>query len=206
MMKKILNNIPPKLNGLKSICGIDEVGRGALAGPLVAASVVLSKNFKSEIIRDSKKMSEKRREKAFKEIMEKALDWSISFVEPKKVDELNVQIATYRAMNDSLNKLKIKPKHILVDGNVFENETNIPHTCIIKGDDKYYSIAAASILAKVTRDNFMKELHKKHPKYDWKNNKGYGSEKHRELIKEDGITKYHRKTFLKKILPTTGSI
>lgn len=205
-MGKILLNIPKKLNHLKSICGIDEVGRGALAGPLVAASVILPKNFKSELVRDSKKISEKRREKAFKEIMEKAVDWSVSFVEPKKVDELNVQIATYKAMNDSLSKLKIKPKHILVDGNVFENETDIPHTCIIKGDDKYYSIAAASIIAKVTRDNFMKELHKEHPKYGWENNKGYGSEIHRDLIKEVGITKHHRKTFLKKILPTTSPI
>jgi len=199
-MQKILSNIPPSLNGLKNICGIDEVGRGALAGPLVAASVVLPKDFKSDLIRDSKKMSEKRREKAFKEIIENALDWSVSFVEPKKVDELNVQIATYRAMNDSLKKLKIKPKHILVDGNVFENESNIPHTCIVKGDDKYYSIAAASIIAKVTRDTFMKELHKEHPKYDWVNNKGYGSETHRNLIKEEGVTKHHRITFLKKIL------
>lgn len=205
-MGKILRNIPKKLNHLKNICGIDEVGRGALAGPLVAASVILPKNFKSELVRDSKKMSEKRRERAFLEIMEKALDWSVSFVEPKKVDELNVQIATYRAMNDSLNKLKIKPKHILVDGNVFKNETDIPHTCIIKGDDKYYSIAAASIIAKVTRDNFMKELHKEHPKYGWEKNKGYGSETHRKLIKEDGVTKHHRKTFLKKILSTTSSI
>jgi ribonuclease HII len=180
--------------------GIDEVGRGALAGPVVAAAVILPKDFKSENIKDSKKLTEKRRKLAFEEIKENALDWSVSFVTAESIDNINIQNATFAAMHESLNKLKVRPEHLLVDGNVFDGYENVPHTCITKGDDKYLSIAAASIVAKVTRDEYMKKIGDRFPQYEWGSNKGYGSKRHRETIQEQGITQFHRKTFLKNIL------
>lgn len=180
--------------------GIDEVGRGALAGPVVAAVVILPKDFKSDIIRDSKKLTEKRRKLAFEEIKEKAIDWSYSFVPAESIDKINIQNATFAAMHKSIDKLKVKPEHLLVDGNVFDNYEGIPHTCVTKGDDKYLSIASASIVAKVVRDEYMVEVSKKFPNYKWDSNKGYGSKEHREMIQENGITYYHRQSFLKNIL------
>ena len=181
-------------------CGIDEAGRGSLAGPVFAAAVILPKDFNSELIKDSKKLSEKKRQKALKEIEENALAWSVQLVDVEDIDKYNIQNATFGAMNKAIGELSVKPEHILVDGNVFESYDDIPFTCVIKGDNEYLSIAAASIVAKVYRDEYMNLLDQKFPGYGWKKNKGYGSKGHIDVIKEDGMTKYHRKTFLKKIL------
>jgi ribonuclease HII len=180
--------------------GIDEVGRGCLAGPVVAAAVILPNNFDYDIVKDSKKLSEKRRKEAYELIKEHAIDYSISFVPASSIDEINIGKATMAAMNKCVEKLEKKPEHLLIDGNVFENAHGIPHTCVVKGDNTYYSIAAASILAKVTRDEYMVQKSKDFPFYKWESNKGYGAKVHRDAIKEHGITQYHRKTFLKNIL------
>lgn len=180
--------------------GVDEAGRGSLAGPVFAAAVILPKNFTSENIKDSKKLTEKGRRNALKEIEENAIDWSVSMVDVEDIDKHNIQNATFGAMNKAINNLSIIPEHILVDGNIFNSFDDIPYTCIIKGDNEYLSIAAASIIAKVYRDEYMIKLYEKYPIYNWKSNKGYGSKEHIKKIKEEGITYYHRKSFLKKIL------
>lgn len=180
--------------------GIDEAGRGALAGPVFAAAVILPKNFTSENIKDSKKLTEKGRKRALKEIEENAISWAVSMIDVEDIDKYNIQNATFGAMNKALNSLDHKPEHILVDGNIFDcyDETN--YTCVVKGDNEYLSIAAASIIAKVYRDEYMIKIHEKYPSYNWKSNKGYGSSEHINIIKEEGITYHHRKSFLKKIL------
>ena len=180
--------------------GIDEVGKGSLAGPVVAAAVILPKDFDYILIKDSKKLSEKKRTEAFELIKEKAIDYSISFISPERIDDINILQATMEAMHLCLNNIETNYQHILVDGNYFLPYNTIPHTCVIKGDNTYYSIAAASILAKVTRDEFMKKLHEKSSRYNWASNKGYGSKEHIESIKKFGITEHHRKSFLKNIL------
>jgi ribonuclease HII len=201
MKKKIkLENHPSELEYLNYICGIDESGRGCLSGPVFAAAVILPKDFESELIRDSKKLSEKKRIEAFELIKKVAISWGYSFVEPDVVDKINIQEATYLAMINSVNKLNVKPEHLLVDGNRFTDELGIPYTCVIKGDNKYLSIAAASIVAKVLRDNYMVDLHKQYPKYKWDSNKGYGSKEHIQKIQTEGVTEHHRKSFLKNIL------
>jgi ribonuclease HII len=180
--------------------GVDEAGRGSLSGPVFAASVILPKDFKSDLIKDSKKLSEKNRHKALTEIEENAIAYSVSMVSEGDIDKNNIQNAVYAAMNKSISELSVEPEHVLIDGNIFESFSDIPYTCIIKGDDKYLSIAAASIVAKVYRDEYMKKLHEKFPSYQWDKNKGYGSVHHINTIREEGITHYHRKTFLNKIL------
>jgi len=180
-------------------CGVDEAGRGSLAGPVFAAAVILPKDFKSENIKDSKKLTEKGRLRALKEIEENAIAWSVEMSKPEVIDEHNIQRATFGAMNKAIYGLSVKPEHILVDGNVFDSFEDVPYTCIIKGDNEYLSIAAASIVAKVYRDEYMKSIHEQFPMYDWNKNKGYGSKKHIEVIKEEGITYHHRKSFLKNI-------
>ncbi len=200
LMKNSLEKFPKELESLNYICGIDEVGRGCLAGPVFAGAVILPKNFESDLIKDSKKLSEKKRLKAFELIKEKAISWSYHQIPQNIIDRDNIQNAIYSAMYGSIKKLKIKPEHLLVDGNIFENKTGIPHTCVIKGDNKYLSIAAASIVAKVSRDNFMVKIGESHPTYNWKNNKGYGSKEHIGIILSEGVTPYHRRSFLKKIL------
>ncbi len=180
--------------------GIDEVGRGCLAGPVVASAVILPSDFDYDIVKDSKKLTEKRRKEAYELIKEHAIEYSISFVDAKSIDKFNILQATMAAMHGCLDKLESEPNHILVDGNVFNKYRDIEHTTVVKGDSKYYSIAAASILAKVTRDEYMKEQHEKFPMYKWDSNKGYGSKVHREAIKEEGISPLHRKSFLKNIL------
>jgi len=180
--------------------GIDEAGRGCLAGPVVAAAVILPTNILTyPLIRDSKKLSEKKRLEAFKLIKEVAIDYSISFITPEEIDKYNILQATMMAMHSCLDNLK-DFNHILIDGNYFNKYKDIPHTCVIKGDDTYYSIAAASILAKVSRDEYMKDLHNKFPHYKWNGNKGYGSAEHIKMIKEIGYTEHHRTSFLKNIL------
>lgn len=180
--------------------GVDEVGRGCLSGPVFAAAVILPNDFKSELIKDSKRLSEKGRYKALKEIEENAIDIAIHQVPPYFIDEHNIQNAVYAAMNGSIDGLKVKPEHVIVDGNLFDSYTEIPYTCVVKGDNKYLSVAAASIVAKVKRDEYMKKIHEEYPMYKWDSNKGYGSKHHIDIIKEQGITHYHRKSFLKKIL------
>lgn len=181
------------------IAALDEAGRGCLAGPVVAAAVILPKDFNNPLIKDSKKLSEKRRIEAFKIIKEVALGYAVSFVTPQEIDKHNILQATMLAMHNCLDSVE-NFNHILVDGNYFNKYKDIPHTCVIKGDDTYYSIAAASILAKVSRDEYMKELHNQFPNYKWDGNKGYGSSDHIQMIKEIGYTEHHRMSFLKNIL------
>ena len=175
--------------------GCDEAGRGCLAGPVFAAAVILPKNFKNELLNDSKKLSKKNREILREIIIKNAISWAVAKVDNKKIDEINILNASFLAMHKAIKKLKTKPGLLLIDGNRFKEYKNIPHNCIIKGDGKYMSIAAASILAKTFRDDFMIRLHKKYPVYDWDNNKGYPTKKHREAITKYGITKYHRLSF-----------
>lgn len=179
--------------------GTDEAGRGCLAGPVTAAAIILPKSFKNELINDSKQLSEKNRE-ILKPILEtEAVSYAVTHLEPKIIDEINILNASIKAMQESVLKLNPLPIHIIVDGNRFKPVANIPHTCIIKGDGKYMSIAAASILAKTYRDEYMNKIHEEFPMYNWKQNKGYPTKEHREAIRKYGITKYHRITF--RLLP-----
>tara|TARA_B100000575_G_scaffold294673_1_gene313037 strand:+ start:9036 stop:9635 length:600 start_codon:yes stop_codon:yes gene_type:complete len=180
--------------------GVDEAGRGSLAGPVFAAAVILPRNYKNSYLNDSKKISEKKRYELKKIIENDAVDYSIFFIDPKKIDEINILKATITAMHKAIDGLKTKPDFILIDGNRFLNYQNIEHKCIIKGDSKYLSIAAASILAKTYRDIYMHDIHKKFPSYEWNKNKGYGTNYHIKMIKEKGLTEFHRKTFKLKSL------
>ena len=175
--------------------GCDEAGRGCLAGPVFAAAVILPKDFYHPLLNDSKKLSAKSRHELKDIIKEKALSWSVAKVFPKTIDKINILNASFRAMHLSINKLSIKPSRLLIDGNRFQPYKGIAHRCIIKGDGKYASIAAASILAKTYRDEYMRKLHRKYPEYQWIENKGYPTETHRNAIKEYGPTEYHRKSF-----------
>lgn len=179
--------------GIKYIAGIDEVGRGPLVGPVVTAAVILPKDFYDERINDSKKLTEKKRELLYDVIMENAVSVGIGISSEDVIDEINILEATKKAMIDAVNNLSVKPEHLLIDA--VKLNIDIPQTSIIKGDAKSESIAAASIVAKVTRDRMMVELDKKHPEYDFKHNKGYGTKKHIEAIEKYGILKEHRKTF-----------
>lgn len=190
--------------GIKE-AGVDEVGRGCLAGPVVAASVILPEDFDYEIVKDSKQLKEHERKQAFEIIKENAISYGVGWVSPKRIDKINILNATFEAMHEALskmqNKVNFKIDHILVDGNRFNSYQGIPYTCVVKGDSKYYSIAAASILAKVVRDEYMKHLAKDFPGYGWETNMGYGSKKHRDFIKEEGVNEHHRISFLGNILP-----
>lgn len=184
---------------IKIIAGTDEAGRGPLAGPVVAAAVVFAKDTVINGINDSKKLNEKQREELFDEIMKYALAYSINVIDNYEIDKINILQASLKAMKMSVESLTVKPDLILIDGNkTFYSD--IKTKAIIKGDSKSHSIAAASILAKVTRDRIMIEMDKKHPIYEWKQNKGYPTKKHREMIQKFGPTEFHRKTFLKKII------
>ena len=179
--------------------GTDEAGRGCLAGPVTAAAVILPADFNEPLLNDSKKLTKKQRFHLRPIIEKQAVAFAVAHCTPKKVDEINILNAAIKAMHKAIQKLKPTPINILVDGNRFHPFKKIPHQCIIKGDGKYQNIAAASILAKTYRDDLMLALDKKHPKYDWKNNKGYPTKKHREAIRANGITSHHRKTF--RLLP-----
>ncbi|WP_028887227.1 ribonuclease HII [Tenacibaculum ovolyticum] len=179
--------------------GTDEAGRGCLSGPVVAAAVILPKNFKHDLLNDSKQLSEKKRQELRPYIEEHALAYAVSFVSHEEVDEINVLQASITGMHRSIEQLSIQPKFIIVDGNKFKPYKETPHETIVKGDAKYMSIAAASVLAKTYRDDYMEKIHKEHPQYNWKKNKGYPTKEHRNAIREFGITQYHRKTF--KLLP-----
>ncbi|MCX2838062.1 ribonuclease HII [Salinimicrobium profundisediminis] len=180
-------------------CGTDEAGRGCLAGPVTAAAVILPKNFRNKIINDSKQLNALSRNKLQKIIREKAVCYSVQHIYMEEIDEINILNASIRAMHKCIENLNPVPEFIIVDGNRFKNYKEVPHECIIKGDGKFLSIAAASILAKTYRDEFMTRIHEEYPIYNWKQNKGYPTIEHREAIKKYGVTKYHRKSF--KLLP-----
>ena len=179
--------------------GCDEAGRGCLAGPVFAAAVILPKNFKHDLLNDSKQLSDNQRKMLRPVIEKEAICWEVANVDNKEIDKINILNASFLAMHRAIEQLKKRPEVLLIDGNRFKKFKNIPHECIVKGDGKYLSIAAASILAKTYRDDFMDKLHKKYPHYDWLNNKGYPTQKHRKGIEAYGITPYHRKSF--RLLP-----
>jgi ribonuclease HII len=175
--------------------GCDEAGRGSLAGPVFAAAVILPANFSLPQLNDSKLLSEKKRN-SFREIIEeKALAWAIGIVDEKEIDTINIRNASVLAMHRALETLKVQPEYILVDGNFFKNFRDIPHKCFVKGDGIYMSIAAASVLAKTHRDDFMKKLHEEFPEYAWNKNKGYATKEHIARILTAGHSKYHRRSF-----------
>lgn len=184
-------------NGTEAGC--DEAGRGCLAGPVVAAAVILPKNFTHPLLNDSKQLSAPQREALQSEIKKVALSWAVAEVTHPVIDEINILKASIRGMHEALDKLDQMPQLILVDGNRFYPYKNIPHHCIVKGDGKYFSIAAASVLAKTHRDELMKKLALEFPGYRWEKNAGYPTEEHRAAIRKLGITPYHRKTF--RLLP-----
>jgi len=185
----------PYLNKNQIEAGCDEAGRGCLAGGVFAAAVILPEDFENNLLNDSKQLTEKRRY-LLREIIEKeAITWAVGIVTPEEIDEINILNASFLAMHRALDQLKIIPQHLLIDGNRFSTYKNIPHTTIIKGDGKYLSIAAASVLAKTYRDDYMHNLHAQFPLYDWHKNKGYPTKKHREAIKKHGVSSYHRITF-----------
>ena len=180
-------------------CGTDEAGRGCLAGPVTAAALMLPEDFINELLNDSKQLSEKNRDLLRPIIEEKAPCYSVTHIEPIIIDEINILNASIHAMQECIKKLNPIPNYIIVDGNRFKPVENIPHSCIIKGDSKYLSIAAASILAKTYRDDYMNKIHEEFPMYNWKQNKGYPTKEHREAIRKYGTTKYHRMSF--RLLP-----
>lgn len=184
--------------------GCDEAGRGCYAGPVFAAAVILPKDFYHPLLNDSKKVSEHNR-LVLKEVIENtAIAWSVAKVSHEEIDKINILKASIKAMHLAIKELKIKPELLLIDGNRFQKYQQIPHQCVIKGDGKYASIAAASILAKTYRDAYMQKLHKKYPAYHWDTNKGYGTLDHRNAIEANGLCKYHRKSF--SILPSTDTL
>ncbi len=185
--------------GYNIVCGIDEAGRGPLAGPVCAAAVILPVDVEIDGLNDSKKLSEKKREALFDVIREKAVSYSIALVDEKTIDEINILQATFLAMRNAVENLEIKPQAALIDGNRNPG-LDIYERTVVKGDGKSMSIAAASILAKVTRDRYMLELDEKYPEYEFKKHKGYGTKLHYECLEKYGISPVHRKTFLKKIL------
>jgi ribonuclease HII len=175
--------------------GCDEAGRGCLAGPVFAAAVVLPSGFSCGELNDSKQLTEKKRDVLRVLIEKNALSYAVASCSPEEIDEMNILWASVEAMHRALRKLSLLPEHILVDGNRFRPFGEIPHTCVIQGDAKYQSIAAASILAKTYRDEYMRRLHEMYPRYGWAGNKGYPTRNHREAIKQQGITPFHRKSF-----------
>ena len=175
--------------------GCDEAGRGCLAGPVFAAAVILPDNFSDELLNDSKQLSEKQRAGLRPVIEREALDWAVASVDNHEIDKINILNASILAMHRALDQLKVRPGHIIVDGNRFKKYRDIPHLCIVKGDGKYMSIAAASVLAKTHRDEYMENLHALFPVYNWKKNKGYPTQEHRKGIEQAGVTEFHRISF-----------
>ena len=185
----------PYLEANRIEAGCDEAGRGCLAGSVFAAAVILPPDFKNDDLNDSKQLSEKKRY-ALRPVIEKeAIAWAVGIVTPEEIDEINILKASFLAMHRAIDQLQVRPEHLLIDGNRFTPYPDIKHTTVVKGDGKYLSIAAASILAKTYRDDYMDELAKEYPDYHWTENKGYPTKAHREAIRTIGITPYHRKTF-----------
>ena len=172
--------------------GCDEAGRGCLAGPVFAAAVILPDNFSNQLLNDSKQLTEKQREKLRPIIEQEALAWAVAQVDNHEIDRINILNASILAMHKALDALSMHPEHIIIDGNRFKQYHDIPHLCIVKGDGKYMSIAAASILAKTHRDEYMQKIHQEYPNYNWQKNKGYPTRDHRNAIAQFGITNYHR--------------
>ena len=185
----------PYLNPDVTEAGLDEAGRGCLAGAVYAAAVILPKDYRNEMLNDSKQLSEKKRYLLREQIERDALAWAVGVVTPQEIDEINILNASFLAMHRALDQLAVRPEALLVDGNRFKPYRDLPHTTVVKGDGKYLSIAAASILAKTYRDDYMNRLHEEYPYYDWNRNKGYPTKKHRAAIAEHGTTPYHRMTF-----------
>ena len=179
----------------KNEAGCDEAGRGCLAGSVYAAAVILPPDYQNELLNDSKQLTEKRRYQLREIIQRDAIAWAVGIVTPEEIDKINILNASILAMHRALDQLKVRPEAIIVDGNRFKPYQKLPHTTIVKGDGKYLSIAAASILAKTYRDDYMNRLAEEYPQYDWQSNKGYPTKKHRDAIRQYGITPYHRKTF-----------
>ena len=175
--------------------GCDEAGRGCLAGSVYAAAVILPEDYQNELLNDSKQLTEKKRYQLREIIKRDAIAWAVGIVSPEEIDKINILNASILAMHRALDQLKVRPEAIIVDGNRFKPYQELPYTTIVKGDGKYLSIAAASILAKTYRDDYMNKLAEEHPQYDWLSNKGYPTKKHREAIKQFGITPYHRKSY-----------
>ncbi|WP_449029332.1 ribonuclease HII [Prevotella jejuni] len=175
--------------------GCDEAGRGCLAGSVYAAAVILPPDYENELLNDSKKLSAKKRYTLRAEIERDAVAWAVGVVTPEEIDKINILNASFLAMHRALDQLKVRPEAVIVDGNRFKPYQELPFTTIVKGDGKYLSIAAASILAKTYRDDYMQALAKEYPQYDWQSNMGYPTKKHRKAISEHGVTPYHRKSF-----------
>lgn len=175
--------------------GCDEAGRGCLAGSVYAAAVILPEGYQNDILNDSKKLTDKRRKELRQVIERDAVAWAVGVVTPEEIDKINILNASILAMHRALDQLKVRPQAVIVDGNRFKKYGDLPHTTIVKGDGKYLSIAAASILAKTYRDDYMDGLAEEYPQYDWKSNKGYPTKMHRTAIKEHGITPYHRRSY-----------
>jgi ribonuclease HII len=190
--------LPQVIEGILE-AGCDEAGRGCLAGPVHAAAVILPQGYKNKWLNDSKQLSEKNRDELRIEIEEMALAWAVGTCSPREIEKINILHASILAMHKALDKLKITPEHIAIDGNKFKPFKTIPHQTIVKGDGKYLNIAAASILAKTHRDEYMLKVHEKYPMYAWDRNKGYPTKAHREGIKIHGVTDLHRRTF--RLLP-----
>lgn len=179
--------------------GCDEAGRGCLAGPVVASAVILPSDYKHPLLNDSKVLSKKKRLLLREEIKKEAISWAVGEYSNEEIDQVNILNASFYAMHRAVDQLNPTPEHLIIDGNRFNIYKEIPHACIIKGDGKYLSIAAASILAKTHRDELMERLSEQYPEYDWEQNAGYPTKKHREAIRTYGVTAYHRKSF--KLLP-----
>ena len=192
---KANNPLQAKFSDFRHECGCDEAGRGCLAGPVVAAAVILPDGFACPELNDSKQLSEKEREKLRPFIENEALAWAVALVDNREIDEINILNASILAMHRAINSLFFRPEFIIVDGNKFKPYQDIPHKTIVKGDSKFLSIAAASVLAKTHRDEMMLKLHKEYPHYDWGKNKAYPTRKHRSAIREFGVTPYHRLTY-----------
>ena len=185
----------PYLEAHRIEAGCDEAGRGCLAGPVFAAAVILPETFQNELLNDSKQLTEKRRYALRPIIEQEALAWAVGIVMPEEIDRINILKASFLAMHRAVDQLKVRPQHLLIDGNRFTPYPEVPHTTIVKGDGTYMSIAAASILAKTYRDDYMNQLDEQFPVYHWKENKGYPTKAHREAIRQFGITTHHRKSF-----------
>ena len=175
--------------------GCDEAGRGCLAGSVYAAAVILPPDYQNELLNDSKKLTAKKRYALREEIERDAIAWAVGIVTPEEIDKMNILNASFLAMHRALDQLKVRPEAVIVDGNRFKPYQDLPSTTIVKGDGKYLSIAAASILAKTYRDDYMLSLAEEYPQYDWQSNMGYPTKKHRQAIREHGITPYHRKSY-----------
>lgn len=184
-----------KFSDFEIECGTDEAGRGCLAGPVTAAAIILPNEFEISFLNDSKQLSETIRDMLKPLIEEKAISFSVTHIEPLIIDKINILNASIKAMQESILKLNPMPNYIIVDGNRFKPVKDIPFSTIVKGDSKFMSIAAASVLAKTYRDDYMNKIHEEFPMYNWKKNKGYPTTEHREAIKKYGVTKYHRMSF-----------